>query len=58
MKLFNAQSKKTENAVTVLEDKVLGFETLNLISGGIMIGPKPKLPNSSESTVKTASENP
>lgn len=44
MKLFNAQSRKKENSVTVLEDKVLGFEFLNFVAGGIMVIKLPERP--------------
>jgi hypothetical protein len=44
MKLFNAQSKKPVNAVTALEDKILGFESLNYVAGGIMVIKFPEKP--------------
>lgn len=55
MKLFNAQSKNKAAKPTVLDTKVLNPEVLTAVTGGILVGPRPKLPPKSvelEATVK------
>ncbi|WP_157605631.1 hypothetical protein [Rheinheimera sp. SA_1] len=54
MKLFNAQSKNEATKPAVLDTKVLGAEFLDLVGGGILVGPRPKLPPVSSEIETTA----